>query len=216
MQFYLAPESLEYCIKQRKGRLVGRAIVHTKNRVFDRFFKIDEVEDELNRIMGTHKAVMPATIIVTTAGQLEKTHRVKMIFHAASVAGAVGRGFSPIPNVVDCISNSLAKVDDPQFKDAGLTSILFPLMGTGAARGDLLSTVGPLIEAAVAYLSQDPACNIRRAYFIAWSEEELAACRSVLDHSPAVSMVRKIDSQAGGLSPGRGNRPTRRSSRRPA
>ena len=50
----------------------------------------DTIADELTKKVG-QKTVPPATIIATTAGQLENTHQVKKIFHAASVAGAVGR-----------------------------------------------------------------------------------------------------------------------------
>lgn len=147
----------------------------------------DTIAEELSKIVGEQKTVPPATIIVTTAGQLEVTHQVKKIFHAAAVSGAVGRGYTQIPNVADCVTNALAMADSPKCTDCALKSILFPLMGTGTARAELEGTVRLLIETAVAYLSANPGSTIQRANFVAWSEEERAACRHVLDDLPTVS-----------------------------
>ena len=149
----------------------------------------DTIADELNQKVALHKAVHSAQIISTTAGQLEKTHGVKSIFHAAAVAGAIGRGYSPINNIADCVTNALIKADTPPISDAGLTTILFPLLGTGTAHGDLVSTVELLIKAAVIYLSQNSDSQIRHAYFLAWSQAELTACQHVLDNLSAVKRI---------------------------
>jgi O-acetyl-ADP-ribose deacetylase (regulator of RNase III) len=146
----------------------------------------DCIADALRQIVGDQHAVPPATVIETTAGQLSKSHGVKMIFHVASVVGGIGRGYVPIQNISDCVTNALAKVDSEELESAGLTSILFPLMGTGTARGDLSDIVAPLINAAIEYLRANHNSHVHRAHFAAFTEIELAACLSVLDRSHAV------------------------------
>jgi len=146
----------------------------------------DCIADALRQIVGDQHAVPPATVIETTAGQLSKSHGVKMIFHVASVVGGIGRGYVPIQNISDCVTNALAKVDSEELESAGLTSILFPLMGTGTARGDLSDIVAPLINAAIEYLRANRNSHVHRVHFAAFTEIELAACLSVLDRSHAV------------------------------
>jgi O-acetyl-ADP-ribose deacetylase (regulator of RNase III) len=146
----------------------------------------DTMVEELAKIVGHQTAVPPATVIATHAGQLKHTHSVKMIFHAAAVSGAIGVGYVPIPNLADCVTNALTKADSPEYENFNLKSILFPLMGTGTARGDLKTIVCPLIEAAIEYLLANRTSRIERVHFIARSEEELNTCLSVLDNSPTV------------------------------
>lgn len=146
----------------------------------------DSIADALAEIVGAKHTVPPATVIATIAGELSKTHAVKRIFHAASVVGEIGRGYAPIQNIADCVTNALVKADSRQLESAGLTSILFPLMGTGTARGDLRGIVAPLIKAAIQFLRTNGNSRIRRVHFLAFTEDELATCRSVLDSSPAV------------------------------
>ena len=146
----------------------------------------DCIADALRQIVGDQHAVPPATVIETTAGQLSKSHGVKMIFHVASVVGGIGRGYVPIQNISDCVTNALAKVDSEELESAGLTSILFPLMGTGTARGDLSDIVAPLINAAIEYLRANRNSHVHQVHFAAFTEIELAACLSVLDRSHAV------------------------------
>ena len=146
----------------------------------------DSIAEDLARIVGHQNTVPPATVIATASGQLATTHSVKMIFHAATVAGGVGQGYTPIPNIADCVTNALTKADSPEFDRVGLRSILFPLMGTGTARGDLRDIVAPLIEAAIEYLRTNRNSRIQQVHFMALSEAELVACRSLLDNSPVV------------------------------
>ena len=146
----------------------------------------DVVAEELDQIV--HQATVPgATVIPTSAGQLTKTHGVKRIFHAASVAGAIGKGYKPIPNLVDCITNALGCADSDELKNLQLKSILFPLLGGGTGQAELKTTVALLIEAAVEHLRSNPGSSIRRVHFMALSEDHLAACRDVLDSAADVN-----------------------------
>lgn len=123
-----------------------------------------------------------------------------MIFHAAAVAGHVGKGYTPIPNIHACVANALVKLDQLDTNERPLTSILFPLMGTGTARGDLKSIVAPLLDAAIEHLRRDDLSRKRDVYFLAWSEEERTACMGVLDHS---AKVKRSAPAAGGRAPRR-------------
>ena len=146
----------------------------------------DVIANELAEKLGMHATVHPATVIATGAGELATTHGVRYIFHAAAVSGAVGQGYVPIPNITDCIVNALAKADSSPYTESGSKSIVFPLLGTGTARGDLHLIVGRLIDTAISYLTENPDSGIERACFVAWSEEELVACRRFVDSSSAL------------------------------
>jgi O-acetyl-ADP-ribose deacetylase (regulator of RNase III) len=149
----------------------------------------DTIADQLTKAVSAHSSVFPAAIIVTGAGRLADTHGVKKIFHAAAAIGEVGKGYVPIPNVADCVTNALVKADSTACEKDDLHSILFPLMGTGTAQGDLQKIVGGLIDAAVDYLTANPESRIEQVSFVAWSEAELLACQAVLDHCDAVALA---------------------------
>jgi hypothetical protein len=63
----------------------------------------DLIANELKQVMGNNNFVQPTTIILTSAGELEKSNNVKKIFHAAAVQGVVGKGYSPVENIEYCI-----------------------------------------------------------------------------------------------------------------
>jgi O-acetyl-ADP-ribose deacetylase (regulator of RNase III) len=147
----------------------------------------DTIADDLAAQMGTEKTVPAATVIATTSGGLAASHGVKKLLHAAAVTGEVGEGYAPIANVARCVTNALQKADSPALAGLGATSILFPLLGTGTAGGDLQATVGRLLSAAVDYLEGNPASTIERVWFVAWREAELIACTSFLDNCDAVT-----------------------------
>ena len=122
----------------------------------------DTIQDELDKIMGHHNAVYPGTVIPTKSGDLEKTHNVKKIFHAASVTGQVGRGYSPIFDLSRCVIQALELSKDfPELK-----SIIIPFMGTGKEKSDYETTIPLLIETAINYLYENPSCTLDKVYFL--------------------------------------------------
>jgi hypothetical protein len=74
----------------------------------------------------------------------------------------------------------LVKFDADEAAGAGCSSILFPLLGLGTAKGDR-ATIRDLITAAAQYLSQHAETRVKRLVFIARYYEDLAACRAVAD-----------------------------------
>jgi O-acetyl-ADP-ribose deacetylase (regulator of RNase III) len=146
----------------------------------------DLIADELVEIMGDNLAVHPATVLVTGAGELQRTHNVKKIFHVASVHGEVGVGYRPINNIEYCVTNALQKADAEELEGLGLKSILFPLMGAGTAGGNLKETAERLLQAAISHMETAEDSAIEDVYFLAWTDIELDTCKAILEGSDKV------------------------------
>jgi O-acetyl-ADP-ribose deacetylase (regulator of RNase III) len=163
---------IRYCgARKEKGRIVE-----------------DIVAKELAKAAPGDPANVPAgEIVVTGPGELQRTHGVKKIFHAASAIGQVGTGFSPIDDIGRCVRNALLTADARKYARCNFKSILFPLMGTGTTRGDLQQKAKELIDAAISHLQDNPACRIECVYFLTWSEKDLEVCQHILQNAPQVS-----------------------------
>jgi O-acetyl-ADP-ribose deacetylase (regulator of RNase III) len=146
----------------------------------------DVIANELAEVMGNSLVVQPATVLVTGAGELERTHNVKRIFHVASVHGEIGVGYQPIHNIEFCVTNALKKANSEEFKSLELKSILFPLMGAGAAKGNLKEIAEELIHAAISYMETTENGTIEEVYFLTWTDIELDTCRAMLEESGKV------------------------------
>jgi O-acetyl-ADP-ribose deacetylase (regulator of RNase III) len=150
----------------------------------------DIIANELAEIMGDNLAVQPATVLATGAGELQRTHNVKRIFHVASVHGEIGVGYKPIDNIEFCVTNALEKADSEELKSLGLKSILFPLMGTGGAKGNLKEIAGKLIHAAISYMETAENGTLEDAYFLMWIDIELDTCKAILDESDKLKALK--------------------------
>ncbi|HEY2232758.1 MAG TPA: macro domain-containing protein [Candidatus Angelobacter sp.] len=139
----------------------------------------DVIFKELTNQMAGKNAVQPATVLVTGAGNLEQSHRVKKIFHVAAVRGQVGSGYQPIDNIESCVSNALDATRTSEFSSC--KSILFPLLGTGTAKANLAEVATKLLTAAIGFLESTEDTSIETVYFLTWTDRELAVCRGVLD-----------------------------------
>ena len=146
----------------------------------------DTIGQELAKVVGGNIVVMPATVMVTGAGELASNNRVKKIFHVASVRGTPGVGYEPVADLGACITNALAKADSPELAELQLRSIIFPLLGTGQGRGDPKPTIKTLIESAIFYLESHPTSNIETVYFLALYDNHLAICQEILQTSPSI------------------------------
>jgi O-acetyl-ADP-ribose deacetylase (regulator of RNase III) len=151
----------------------------------------DLIADELSAVMGSRQLVNPGEVVSTGAGRLQRSHRVKRIYHVASVYGVVGTGFHSIANAEQCITNALARLDwetssppaageeaDDLALGIELESILFPLLGAGTAKADVLSAARKQVEAAIAYMrSRAKWTKVRRVYFLARDEMSRSCLR---------------------------------------
>jgi hypothetical protein len=148
----------------------------------------DTIVDELKKKMGTDTSVDPASVLVTTSGEMLKSHRVKRIFHVAANYGQVGQGYIPIDNVANCIVNALkVSVAD---EESELRSILFPLMATRSRRGEVLEDrVKPLLNAAIEYLMRHSERMFRKVYFLTYTDKECEVCRDILRTDPRLERL---------------------------
>jgi O-acetyl-ADP-ribose deacetylase (regulator of RNase III) len=143
----------------------------------------DVVANELARLRGNKLSVQPATVFATTSGELLKSNNVKKIFHVAAVRGEVGVGYREVHDLEGCVTNALCKAEE--FKDDGYTSILFPLLGTGTARGSLKEIAQRLIDTALSYLENNRDASLQTVYFLTWSDIEFETCQEILQkHVP--------------------------------
>lgn len=152
----------------------------------------DIIHRELMNCLSGRPSVHPATVIATGSGCSRNENNVKTILHVASVQGEVGHGYRPINDIRRCIINSLSKVDSEEFNDLNLSSILFPLMGTGRANGDVYEISRSLIETAIQYVSSNKDTCLKNILFLAWTTHELEACLTVMENSNKLTRVKQI------------------------
>lgn len=146
----------------------------------------DTIANEILDLMDKDTYVHPTTVLVTGAGELERTHLVKKIFHVASVIGQVGKGYTPVSDLGMCVRNALSEVDQPDLQDCKLRSILFPLMGTGSGSGNLEEKAKELIDAAIDYLKENSQSNFEEVYFLTSTIKELQVCQHILEENSEV------------------------------
>jgi O-acetyl-ADP-ribose deacetylase (regulator of RNase III) len=153
----------------------------------------DVIADELAKCMEGKRSVDPGVIVVTGAGELTKSNKVRKIFHAAAVVGQIGKGYTPINDVGRCVTNALQRMDSPALRSANLRTILFPLMGTGVGGGERKAKASQLITAALQYLRARPTSVVQTVYFLTWSQVELETCQRILRDAGLTQEVRAND-----------------------
>lgn len=150
------------------------------------FIVEDTIYEDLKKIMNGRDA-KPGKVIPTTSGELKRTNNVKWIFHAASVVGQPGEGYKPINNIAECIYEALNLVDaDEELANEDLHSILFPLMGTGTTKLSAQGIADSLIDAALAYVTENPNSKINKIYFLVYNEQDREICRHKFINDPRI------------------------------
>ena len=138
----------------------------------------DTIAEDLRRKVGRRKVVHQGAVIVTTSGRLQRTNTVKQVFHVAAAYGYPGKGYRVDHFPEACVTNVLEEFDDRRYRS--MSSILFPLIGTGTA-GEPVEEVAPkLIRAAVDFLDIHPDSHIRTIGFLARSRLDRDVCLNVL------------------------------------
>jgi len=137
--------------------------------------KEDVIANELIEIVQSG-GVDPGVVIDTGPGELARTHQVKKIFHAAAVRGQVGRGYSSIPDIDECVRNALKHADSDEMANEDIQSILFPLMGTGNSKLDAQAVARDLIGAAISYLEENKNSEINKVFFLVYNEQDREIC----------------------------------------
>lgn len=143
----------------------------------------DTIADELARLMAGKVSVSPGSVYVTGPGALAESHGVKRIFHAASVVGIPGSGYQAMAEVEKCVTNALRRMDDKRYAEEKLSTIVFPMLGTGAGGGSVEAVAPRMIEAAISYILATPGTCVRTVYFSAFNHRDVEACTAALKGS---------------------------------
>jgi O-acetyl-ADP-ribose deacetylase (regulator of RNase III) len=138
----------------------------------------DTIGKAIAALMGPQQSVQPAAVLATDSGAL-RSNGVKLLLHVASVVGQPREGYKPIDRIERCVTGALARVD-ANFRDRGIASVMFPLLGTGPAGGDLQDHAERLIGAAVDYLDSHPDTVFSVVYFYIWNDVAMEICRRVI------------------------------------
>ena len=137
----------------------------------------DTIAKELASKMQGRELVSLGTVFDTGAGALADTHGVKRIFHVALVQGVPGEGYRAAREMIDtCVDRCLRRMDSDAGRAAGLTSIAFPMMGTGAGGEDVFEVATILVRSTLGYLESHPDSVVRTVILMAWNRSDLAAC----------------------------------------
>jgi O-acetyl-ADP-ribose deacetylase (regulator of RNase III) len=149
--------------------------------------KRDTIAAELRRRIGTSMSVEPGTVIPTSAGQLKRTHGVKVILHVAGQYGEPGKGYMPIRNYTTCVVQALKSSDwlnrniwSRWRYDGPFRSIIFPLFGTRSSDRDPQDVTDNLIFSAKTFLEARPDSAVERVYFLAYTDADRYLCETAL------------------------------------
>ncbi len=142
----------------------------------------DTIGKELAAQLGTRNFVRPGTVLPTGAGELERTHNVRQIFHVASVAGNIGSGLSTsLPNIELSMDNVLKAISSKRYRSA-----LVPIFGTGQG-GYPVGDVAPLlVKRALAFFNDNPKSALKEIYFLAYSEGDLEILKTAIKDASSV------------------------------
>jgi O-acetyl-ADP-ribose deacetylase (regulator of RNase III) len=146
----------------------------------------DCIADELRARMRGRQQVNPGTVVTTSSGWLQHTHKVRRIYHAATVYGTIGGGFFPIARIENCITAALAQADieselEENENRPPYGSILFPLLGTGTGAGSLIDSAKKQLGAAISYMrARASVSKLKRVCFLAPTAPVLDAMRLAL------------------------------------
>ncbi len=137
----------------------------------------DTIGKALAGELRSRSFVKPGTVLQTHAGELEKTHNVRRIFHVAAVAGGIGAGLSTsLSNIELSMDNILKAVSAAK----RYRSVLAPMLGTGQG-GFPVGRVAPLlVKRTLAYFRENPKSPLREVYFLAYSEGDLEILKNAI------------------------------------
>ena len=140
----------------------------------------DVIAKDLIGQKGNDFYVAAATVKVTEPGQLKARNGVQKIIHVAAVHGEANVGYKQVDlsNIRNCVCGAMEAADASQ--EAPLKSILFPLLGTGQAGGDVRKTFETMVDALDSYFEDHPESRIEDVYFILLFEDQLETCKLVL------------------------------------
>ena len=150
-------------------------------------------EDTIGRAIlkeiGKRSVVQPGTVISSTPGELERTHKVEKIFHVATVIQVKGE-FTTTAQVLELsIKNVLDKISATKLYE----SALIPLLGTGTGGLPVEDVAPRLAGAAVEFFQRNPRSTLKKLYFLAYSAEDFEIIKTAIEHTKFVSFEKEYN-----------------------
>jgi O-acetyl-ADP-ribose deacetylase (regulator of RNase III) len=133
----------------------------------------DPISAELETLVGP-RPVAPGSVFTTSSGELASTHNVRRIVHVAAVHGEPGAGYRQVRDIGGCVRNVLDVAEGLEHQ-----SVLFPLLGTGAAGADVVRTAEAMTTAVVDHLVDHPGTGMRRIQLLGYTRQEHEALLAV-------------------------------------
>lgn len=138
----------------------------------------DLIGDALAAALDGATRVTPAHVVVTAPGELQG-NGVKYIFHVAAVEGQPREGYRPVERIERCVTNAIRRAG--QLTDDPPATMLFPILGTGQAGGDLADHAARCFDAALDALESGLGGDaLRGVYFYVWTNADLDVCRRLV------------------------------------
>lgn len=147
---------------------------------------LDQALQENIKALSIVLPMVPGRVVATRTHQLDREHGIKYVFHAAALQGAVGDGYTMMDEVLDdCVRNVFERFAEIA-PDAGLSSILFPMLGAATTNMDPLDVARKLLNPIVHKMSTLKAC--RKTVILARYESH----RQAVYHAAAELGLREI------------------------
>jgi ADP-ribose pyrophosphatase len=149
----------------------------------------DTIEEALRSAVGRRAHVKIGTVFVTESGQLLTSHRVKRIFHVATVQGGVaGAGFkAELSNLAPCMDKVLKRADTENNRTwrtllglESFQSVLIPMFGSGDGGLAIDDVARNIIPPAIEYFQYTDMPTLKEIYFLAFTARDRDACEAVL------------------------------------
>jgi O-acetyl-ADP-ribose deacetylase (regulator of RNase III) len=147
----------------------------------------DLIADCLRQEVAGALTVSPGSVYVTPPGSLGDWG-VKRIFHVAAVQGEAGHGYRPVQDLGRCVTRVLEEIDKENKAGQSLRSVVFPLLGTGQARGNPEEIFPLLLNATLAYLRTNDT-QVSEVWFVVYRRAELDRCKQALDGEQELTAV---------------------------
>lgn len=152
------------------------------------FVRDDMIARLLAQKAGTQQqrtGVEPGTALLTDAGMLRKSNKVRLLVHTAAYQGEPGRGYRLIGAYRKCVSNALGAVDAENRRfgmsaKKSLKSVLIPLFGTRSGGESPHERAQGLIQTAQQYLLNWPDSKIERVAFLCHTQADLELGQAAL------------------------------------
>jgi len=148
----------------------------------------DLIGDKLREEVAGAQTVAPASVYVTPPGSLADWG-VKLVVHVAAVQGEAGHGYQPVRDLGRCVSRVLEQIDTENRRGGEpLQSVVFPLLGTGQARGNTERIFPVLFRSALTYMRTNDT-QTTEVWFVIYAQEDLDLCQQLLDSEEGLAAV---------------------------